>query len=208
MHGMRREPYTQSEIDAMMADPPEEVLGPVPDDAVCGTCKSFGLGWQGGHNWNCRRGDRLTSGYAPACPKWRQRPEPDPPEISTERMREVSEVLNFVITPQEPAPVKRRKRPEGLRGSNEGVVYFLDCGEFTKIGHTAGWIEDRLKGIETHNPFELVLWGLVAGDVKFERMWHADLDEYRYRNEWFRLTADVREQIKVAIRRHGGELYD
>ena len=105
-------------------------------------------------------------------------------------------------------PAETREQPPGLRGHTGGVVYFVDCGSMTKIGHTSGWIEDRLKGIATHNPYDLTLWGLIDGDQRFEREWYAEFAKYRYRNEWFQLTPEARQIIKDLITAHGGEIYE
>jgi hypothetical protein len=99
----------------------------------------------------------------------------------------------------EVAPPRAQQRP---------LVYFIDCGEFTKIGHTKCGAQKRLKGIETNNPHELKLWASVKGDAAAERSWHASLAAYRYRNEWFRLPSDVRQQVRQSIVQQGGQLHD
>jgi len=192
----------------VVVDPASIEIAP-PEGATCGGCATYAHGWMG-HDWKCRRGDRYVNTDDGACPKWHPRPPEAEPDV--EAMRAATSALNAIfdgiqVPIIEPTPVTR-ERPPGLRGHSGGVVYFIDCGSMTKIGHTSGWIEDRMKGIATHNPFDITLWGLVVGDVRFERQWHAELAQFRYRNEWFRLTPEIREAIKKAIKDQGGELYE
>lgn len=180
-----------------------------PAGTTCAECATFAHGWVG-TDWRCRRAARNVNKHSDACDLWHpRRPEPEP---DMEAMRPAAAALDRImagIVPTwEPTEITPRKRPPGLRGHSGGVVYFIDCGPMTKVGYTSSLIEDRIKGIATHNPFDLTLWALVAGDMRFEREWHSYLAKYRYRNEWFRLTAEARDDIKRLISEHGGELYE
>jgi hypothetical protein len=180
------------------------------DDATCGTCATFASGWGAGR-WNCRRGSAYVNGSSAACNKWH--PRQPQSAIHPEDLRRAASALDGVMS--EMALVgpggeilPRPRRPSGLRGSTDGVVYFLDCGSMTKIGHTYQQIDRRIKGIETHNPFELTLWGLLPGGVQHEASWHTAFARFRHRGEWFLLNDDARKEIKLAIARDGGELYE
>lgn len=104
--------------------------------------------------------------------------------------------------------VKPKPPPPGLRGCTNGIVYFIDCGEFTKIGHTYQWVENRIKGIATHNPFPLKLWALIQGLPAQEKEFHEVFADFRHANEWFRLPDKVKGNIREFVVKHGGEVYD
>lgn len=115
--------------------------------------------------------------------------------------------------PTRPLPRTKRARPRrwyraGLCSEPGGVVYFIDCGEFTKIGHTLGLICNRLTGIETHNPYPIRLWALVpAPDQQIERDFHDLLAPHQHRGEWFRLSAAMRALVSMRVKAMHGELY-
>lgn len=88
----------------------------------------------------------------------------------------------------------------------QDVVYFIDCGPYTKIGTTCD-IRTRISGFEGHNPFPLSLWGLIPGDVKLERQLHRDLADRRFRKEWFLLDEQTKAEIRDWLLEHDGEFY-
>lgn len=190
-----------------MSDLAEPVIS-IPESATCGGCATYAHGWQG-RNWKCRRGARDVNPGSDPCSKWRPRKPKPSPDFNA--MKDAVEAIDLMLGDLPPFTLERaapRQRPPGLRGHTGGVVYFIDCGPLTKIGHTGGWIEDRMKAIATSNPFDLTLWGLVKGTMSFEREWHAALEQYRYRNEWFYLTQKARDTIKTVITEYEGELYE
>lgn len=138
---------------------------------------------------------------------WRYRPLPAMTEAVAQRcadaLARAAPAWKPVLRVVEPKP-----RTPGLRGHCGGAVYFVDCGEFTKIGHTRQVIAQRLDGIETHNPFPLKLWALVAGDVPMERALHWLFAEQRHRNEWFRFSDRHKAKLCVWVREVGGETYE
>lgn len=74
------------------------------------------------------------------------------------------------------------------------LVYFLQCGEFVKIGHAAN-LGSRLKGFQTHSPFVMKL---VAFDFeKAECNWHSLFFEEHWTGEWFRLSPRMLDQMGV-----------
>lgn len=138
-------------------------------------------------------------------PKWTERVETIMPPV---------EPLLF----SELAPVKERPQRDWLvleytatlltRPSRraQDVVYFIDCGPYTKIGTTCE-IRGRIKGIETHNPFPLSLWGLIPGDTKLESQLHRDLADCRRHKEWFALDPATKQDIRGWLLENGGEFY-
>ena len=76
-----------------------------------------------------------------------------------------------------------------------GYVYLLTDGELYKIGVTRGSIENRIKKLQTGNPYEICLVYYFATDnpFKLEKMLHNKHSLKRVNNEWFALEAcDVR----------------
>jgi hypothetical protein len=105
--------------------------------------------------------------------------------------------------PRKPRPWYEIGRPI----PNPGVVYFIDCDRYTKIGHAQN-VDQRMAGIETANPFPLVLWAVVPGDFKLEREIHTKLAERRHRREWFILTEDDKAAIREAVIELGGRVLE
>jgi hypothetical protein len=66
------------------------------------------------------------------------------------------------------------------------AVYFLKSSEFIKIGYAADF-EARLRELQTGNPVELELLGLLPGPRSLEYTIHAAFRDERERGEWFRL---------------------
>jgi hypothetical protein len=93
----------------------------------------------------------------------------------------------------------------GLSSDRSSLVYFIDCGRYTKVGTTFD-IRNRMSGIETHNPFEISLWGLIRGNRPLESQLHVELGAYRKRNEWFELDAEARTAIRSWLKKNGGEV--
>lgn len=118
----------------------------------------------------------------------------------------ISHLFKHVRAALEEKP--KRQRPEGLRGSTDGVVYFVDCGILTKIGVSATLVGSRLQGMETDNPFPKKLWGLMPGYTREERKLHDLLATSRYKGEWFRLTTEDRDDLRRIILEVGGEVYE
>ncbi len=103
---------------------------------------------------------------------------------------------------------KSRHDLSGLRGYRGGLIYFVDCGEYTKIGFTSGHVHLRLANLATANPYPMSLWALVRGNWRSERSFHQQLKHLSHRKEWFRLTTEARAELAEQIRGKGGEVYD
>lgn len=82
-----------------------------------------------------------------------------------------------------------------------GVVYFIRCGEFVKIGYTRGEdAKSRLQSLQTGNPQALELLATAIGDMSDERALHKEFDEYRTAGEWFRNTGRLAAHIVTLTR--------
>jgi hypothetical protein len=76
-----------------------------------------------------------------------------------------------------------------------GHVYFLECGDFIKIG----WSQNarmRINGLQNSLPFEIRVLCISYGDVKLEKALHAKFAHLRHRGEWFRKSAEIYDEIK------------
>lgn len=87
------------------------------------------------------------------------------------------------------------------------MVYFIDCGPYTKVGITSD-VRGRMSGLETHNPFPMRIWGTISGDRNLERQLHQELAAYRRRNEWFEFDDEARGAIRQWLKDSGGEIHE
>ena len=78
-------------------------------------------------------------------------------------------------------------------------TYFIQHGEDgpVKVGQAHDPYR-RLSGLQTGNPVRLYLRAVVEYDLMPEPNVHALLASARIHNEWFELTDEVREVLKVA----------
>jgi hypothetical protein len=192
-------------------------------ETVCGTCKTFPKEWPA-HNWNCRTRGAPVSKHTHACAKYRE--DEEFAAIFSEaayRHATPKERIESINLPESPhwfyrraekaaalqiqPPVAPGPPQEDLRKHIGGVVYFIDCQQYTKIGFTSQPIEDRLKGIEGANPFPIALWALVKGPVALERRFLGKFNSRRHRLEWFELKLGDRAVIKRLVTLLGGEVY-
>jgi hypothetical protein len=89
-------------------------------------------------------------------------------------------------------PETVRPRP---RSSNMGAVYFIQCGDFIKIGRTVNRVQERLAEFRCGNPYPLTLLATVTAHrselVQREASYHAQFVAYHHRDEWFRAEPDL-----------------
>ena len=81
-----------------------------------------------------------------------------------------------------------------------GFVYLLKCGEFYKIGQTQTSVFQRIKIMETGNPYpiSIVFVGKVINSIELERALHKCFGPTRKSGEWFSLTdEDIRSVINI-----------
>lgn len=72
-------------------------------------------------------------------------------------------------------------------------VYVIECEGLIKIGVSEFSAQDRIRALQTGNPFPL----RVVAEAEFsdahrkERHFHTIYDTYRVRGEWFKLPPDI-----------------
>lgn len=93
--------------------------------------------------------------------------------------------------------------PEGPPAAKEGSshIYVLASAGFHKLGVTGRHGRDRIRDMQTGNPFPLELVGMFAGDERTEDYLHTKFRHRRVRGEWFDLAEDRRGPPVVATSR-------
>ena len=100
--------------------------------------------------------------------------------------------------PEHPDTIARHEAPlpyTELPGSDPdapGVVYFLYCAGYIKIGYTTD-IKQRLADFHTHSPLPPTLLLTIRGWPEDEERYHQEFAEDRVRREWFHLSLELRE---------------
>ena len=81
------------------------------------------------------------------------------------------------------------------------VIYFIRdvLADAVKVGYTRKPVGLRLKQLQTGNPGELVLLGVIPGSRTVESEIHDHLRPHRIRGEWFKLSDVVSLQIESII---------
>lgn len=85
-------------------------------------------------------------------------------------------------------------RPAIPQSSTE-VVYFIECGEFIKIGRTSD-IDRRVKSLSRHTPSDLKVLATIPGDHTTEYDFHTRFFASRHKGEWFHKSGDLLAFIK------------
>lgn len=83
--------------------------------------------------------------------------------------------------------------------AHSGFIYFIaDVGQgLVKIG-VSGGVHSRVAQLRTATPGgQLLLLGCFKGSKSMEKGLHAYFDKYRVHGEWFKLTKDIAEFIKL-----------
>ena len=79
--------------------------------------------------------------------------------------------------------------------SLDETVYFIQCGDFVKIGFTRGTAESRLAAFSTASPHDFTILATVPGGQRLEKNLHKLFAEYWHRGEWFRYEGSLLEFI-------------
>ena len=93
--------------------------------------------------------------------------------------------------------VARRTRTGAVPGSGipstrPGFIYFIQCGDFIKIGFSeADKAERRINNLRTSNPIEIVVLRVIKGSRRKEAKIHAQFASHRHRGEWFRKSPEL-----------------
>ena len=101
---------------------------------------------------------------------------------------------NAELTPQQRAVVDRVRWSNLFPKSLPTEVYFLQCGEFVKIG-IASRVQDRVRIIHSCSPHKMELLHVEPGGLKRERELHAEFAAYRHRDEWFIIAGRLAEYL-------------
>jgi hypothetical protein len=77
-----------------------------------------------------------------------------------------------------------------------GVVYFIQCNEFVKIGFAADPVS-RMCQMQIGNPYTLKLLKVIQSITpeQLEQEIHGRIEPYRVRGEWFKLPQDVLDAL-------------
>ena len=86
-----------------------------------------------------------------------------------------------------------------VRRHNSGFVCFIAAGPFVKVGYSEN-PNARIKSIQTSNPYDVELIGVIRGGLSREAEVLRQLSHAHHRREWFHLTNDVRDQINDLCR--------
>lgn len=84
--------------------------------------------------------------------------------------------------------------------SVRGVIYFIRCGDFVKIGYAKN-PKQRLAALQVGNPHDLELIGTLPLAPGRELMLHHLLQDHHHRGEWFRWNETVQKMIDASVRR-------
>jgi T5orf172 domain len=86
------------------------------------------------------------------------------------------------------------KNPRKLAGV--GVVYFVKCGDFLKIGYAINF-PLRLSVLQVGNPYELEPLYLIPGKPSLESSFHAMFSQHRaVHGEWFKIEGTLRDFLR------------
>lgn len=94
---------------------------------------------------------------------------------------------------------KWAKMPKYKR--DQCYIYFIgaqvDGDWLVKIGFTAVCVRKRLTSLQLGSPVELVLLGQFLGIQQDEIDLHAKYRNLHSHREWFKMNAELREEIKI-----------
>lgn len=76
----------------------------------------------------------------------------------------------------------------------DSIVYFIQAGEFVKIGTTTN-LKSRLISIKTHSPFAPKVLCAIPGDTSREFAIHSRFEKSRANGEWFMDSPELRAFI-------------
>lgn len=80
------------------------------------------------------------------------------------------------------------------------IVYFLDAGEFVKIGFTGREVDTRVGELQTGNPQPLKIIGsIMVGDGVDDETFHKRFAMYHHRGEFFKKTPALLSAIHDLI---------
>lgn len=110
----------------------------------------------------------------------------------------ITKLREASITWPEPLRVVNQDRREGCAT----ILYFIQCGQFVKVGITAD-LEKRLFALKAGNPFPLRVASTVDIPSVFDRLVekriHGALHVYAIGREWFRIAPKDARRVAMPI---------
>lgn len=169
---------------------------------MCGMCNTFPNGWASAM-WRCAKIQGRIESTDDACEHWTPREswKIDPPLYTTlldrERRLEADRRIAMPLVAPPPATCQPRH--------TSGFIYFLECGEFVKIGFSTS-PNCRVSSIATGSPHDVRIIGLMRGTYPDEKSLHKTYAGRHHAREWFRLDdvmrADIRRLCGARWERH------
>jgi hypothetical protein len=84
--------------------------------------------------------------------------------------------------------------------TGQRLIYFVECGEFVKIGFTTRDVSERISELECGNPASMKLIGtMVVHDESDDRRLHKRFAIFHHRGEWFRKTPELLRAIEELL---------
>ncbi len=101
---------------------------------------------------------------------------------------------NWVLTQNNSTQYEKKEAQKNLQSrphKTGEIVYFLQAGDFIKIGKTTGSAENRLLQLKTGCPFPVEIVAVIAGGYDKERSLHHRFRNIRAHGEWFHATKEI-----------------
>jgi hypothetical protein len=213
-----------------MGDAPM-TLADICDDAVytptCANCTSYPLSFRDQPRF-CKTVMDTVEFMTPACPKQEERSRPndleliyDKLKVNRDRLRSAGRRFTHAFEVAEARKLRIEQdridaRSDFIAGKcdrylnyyMDGLVYFIACGQYVKVGFTSQHVRFRLSAMMTGNPFDMKVIGFSPGGYDLENKFHHRLGRFHHRHEWFHLNAESRKIIRQLIDKHGGAVAD
>lgn len=94
-------------------------------------------------------------------------------------------------------PVPHQVRPQRSKQTDRMlVVYFVQAGDFVKIGKSTDW-QDRLLALQTGSPHPVIPLLVLPATRHTERRLHVQFHRHRMNGEWFHLSAEIIAYIEA-----------
>lgn len=82
---------------------------------------------------------------------------------------------------------------------DDGDIYFLECGEFIKIGFSRN-LKGRLDALSCGNPYDVKLLVTIRGGKHIEIDLHERFADAHHRGEWFHKTPELLDFVEHRLR--------
>jgi hypothetical protein len=112
------------------------------------------------------------------------------------------ENIRWIARAIEDQKAERKEHNEAAK-NDDGFIYFMEAGDFIKIGYTRSPAARGIK-MSTDNPFPLRLLHIEDGTFKRETLYHRHFAAIRVRGEWFHKTPELLTFIEQRKRIIGG----